>query len=204
MMRGGLRSRLIADSVRVAVIAGVSALGWFDGTVYDTPPGPRRHRPLNYVPRPASWDDSIYANAIAINADDIYDNASGLGGDVEDTLEMWVDVFAESDQLGWQLAGDIRDLMLGKYPQYGRPGPVIDVYDLRQPTPAAFTQVDVVTAQIDRAEGEARQWQAHWFMVRIDLEDDYADEHASTLTTSDWSDDLDPAWQRIQDIELTP
>jgi hypothetical protein len=153
---------------------------------------------------PGSWDEQVTVNAIAINTDDIYDSPRGLGGEFEDTFEMWVDVFAESDQLGWQLAVDIRDLVLGKYPEFDRPGPVIDVYDLRQPTPAAFTQVDVARVEIDRAEGEARQWQAHWFMVRIDLEDDYVDETGDSLNTTEWLEDLNPAWVRIQAIEATP
>lgn len=202
-MRGGLRSRLIADSVRLVILAGLGGLGWFDGTVYDSPPGPRRHRPLRYVPRPLNWDDSLYANAIAISTDDIYDNPLGLGGDVEDTSEMWVDVFAESDQLGWQLAMDTRDVVLAKFPDLGRTAPVIDVYDLRQATPSPFTQVDVADVQVERAEGEARQWQAHWFMVRVDLEDDYSDEAGSVHSTTDWSDDYAGAWERIQAIELT-
>jgi hypothetical protein len=202
-MRGGLRSRLIADSARVAILAGLGSLGWFDGTVYDSPPGPRRHRPLRYVPRPVEWDDSLYVNAIAISTDDVYDNPLGLGGEVEDTAEMWVDVFAESDQLGWQLAMDARDIALGKFPELGRDGPVIDVYDLRQATPSPFTQVDVTAATVDRAGGEAQEWQAHWFMVRIDLEDDYSDEAGSVHTVTDWTDDYAGAWQRIQAIELS-
>lgn len=201
-MRGGLRSRLIADSVRLTIIAGLTALGWFDGTVYDNPPGPRRHRPLRYVPRPVSWDDPLYANALAISTDDIYDAPLGLGGEVEDTFEMWIDVFAESDALGWQLAMDVRDLLLGKFPDLGRVAPVVDIYDLRQPTPSAFTQVGVAEVRVDRAEGEARQWQAHWFMVRVDLEDDYADEAGAVQIVTDWSEDYAPAWQRIQAIEL--
>jgi hypothetical protein len=202
-MRGGLRSRLIADSVRLTIIAGLEAFGWFDGTIHDNPPGPRRHRPLSYVPRPRNWDEQITVNAIAIGTDDVYDHPLGLGGEVEDTFEIWVDVFAENDQLGWQLAMDIRDLVLGKYPEFGRTGPVIDVYDLRQATPAAFTQVDIAAVDVDRAEGEARQWQAHWFMVRIDIEDDYADEADALHITTTWSPRFEPAWQRIQAIELT-
>lgn len=203
-MRGGLRSRLIADSVRLTIIAGLGQLGWFDGTIYDNPPGPRRHRPLRYVPRPLNWDDPIYVNAIAISVDDLYDRPLGLGGEVEDTSEMWVDVFGENDQLGWQLAMDTRDIVLGKYPALGRTGPVIDVYDLRQATPSPFTQVDVASVDVDRAEGEARQWQAHWFMVRIDLEDDYSDEANAVHTSTDWTEDYAGAWQRIQAIELNP
>lgn len=202
-MRGGLRSRLIADSARLAIIAGLGALGWFDGTIYDATPGPRRHRPLRYVTRPASWEVPIGPNAISISAEDAYDRPLGLGDEVEDTIEIWIDVLAESDPLGWQLALDVRDVLLGKYPDIGRIAPIVDVYDLRQATPSAFTQVEVDRVQVDRAEGEARAWQAHWFMVRVDLLDDYADENNAVHTVTDWQDDFRPSWDLIQAIELT-
>jgi hypothetical protein len=202
-VRGGIRTRLILDSARLTILSGLGRLGWFDGTVYDNPPGPRRHRPLQFVARPHAWDEPIYANAIAISTDDVYDNPLGLGGEVEDVLEVWIDIFAENDTLGWQIAGDVRDIAIGKYPELNRTGPVLDVYDLRQATPTAFTQVDIAEVEVDRAEGEARQWQAHWFMVRINLEDDYADEAAALHTTTTWDDGFDAAWQRIQALELT-
>jgi hypothetical protein len=202
-VRGGLRSRLITDSARLTIIAGLDALGWFDGTVYDTPPGPRRHRPLRYITRPLDWHEPITPNALAISAEDIYDEPHGLGGEVEDTIEMWADVLAENDALGWQLAGDIRDLLLGKYPGLGRVAPILDVYDLRHATPVAFTQVAIEELQIDRAESDARGWQAHWFMVRISLLDDYSDEFDAVHTVTDWTPDFVPAWQRIQEIELS-
>lgn len=201
MMRGGLRTRLILDSARLTILAGLGALGWFDGTVHDNPPGPRRHRRLEFVPRPHSWDEPIYANSIAISSDDMYDNPRGFGGEVEDTCEVWVDVFAENDPLGWQLAMDVRDIALGKFPELGRPGPVIDVFDLRQPTPSPFTQVDVDEVRIDRAEGQAREWQAHWFMIRLNLVDEYADEAEAVHPVTTWTDDYDAAWVRIQTIE---
>lgn len=201
-MRGGLRTRLALDSTRLTVIAGLDSLGWFEPTVHDNPPGTRRHQPLRYVPRPQKWDDPVYANAIAISTEDVYDSPLGLGGDVEDTLQMYVDVFAESDPVGWHIAMDIRDVLLGKIPGIGREGAVIDVFDLRQATPVVLTQLEVADVQVDRAEGEAAQWQAHWFMVRVELLDDYADEADATHPTSAWQPNLAPSWARIQAIPL--
>lgn len=201
-MRGGLRTRLVVDSTRLTVIAGLDALGWFDPTIYDNPPGVRRHRPLRYVPRPQNWQDPVYANAIAISTEDIYDEPLGLGGDVEDTVQAYVDVFAESDTVGWHIAMDIRDIALGKIPGIGRTGPVIDAYDLRQATPVPFAQIEVADVRVDRAESDARQWQAHWIMVRLTLLDDYADEADATHPTTAWQPDLAPAWGRIQAIPL--
>lgn len=202
MIRGGLRTRLIGDSTRIAVIAGLQDLGWFDATVYDTPPGARRHHPLRYIARPGDWQTPIAPNAIAISTEDIQDTPIGLGGEVEDQLRIYIDVFAEDDQVGWHLTQDIRDLLFGKMTGLGRDGPVIDVYDLRLATPAPFTQVDIEDILVDRAVNQAREYQNHWFMLRVSLTDDYSDEFNATHIATDWSDDLAPAWDLIQAVEL--
>ena len=201
MIRGGLRSRLILDSTRLTIVAGLSALGWFDGTVYDTPPGPRRHQPLRYIPRPVTWQEVIAPNCVAVSSEESRDDAHGLGGEIEDILSLYVDVFGESDPLGWQITVDIEDILLGKMPDIGRFGPIVDVYDLRMATPTPFTQVEIDDVFTDRAEGQAREWQSHWFMTRVVLNDDYSDEFNAQRTTTTWTPDLDPAWQRIQAME---
>lgn len=203
MIRGGLRSRLIADSARLTIVGGLTALGWFDPTVYDDPPGLRRHRPLRYAPRPAKWDEFIEPNALAISTEDSRSDELGLGGDVEDHIRMYADIFAQTDELGWQLSQDIRDLLIGKMPEVGRPAATIDVYDLRQATPAPFTQVEVEDVFLDRAESESREWRNRWFMVRFDLLDEYYDESGPVDIDDTWSVDLSPVWQRIQAIEPT-
>jgi hypothetical protein len=202
MIRGGLRNRLILDSTRLTIVAGLDALGWFDGTIYDTPPGPRRHRALRYIPRPVTWQEAIAPNCIAVSSEETRDEAHGLGGEVEDLVTCYVDVFGESDPLGWQLAVDIEDILFGKMPDIGRTGPIIDVYDLRMGAPVPFTQVEIDDVLTDRAEGDAREWQTHWFMLRVALNDDYSDEFNAVRTTTTWTPEFDSAWQRIQALEL--
>jgi hypothetical protein len=202
VIRGGLRTRLIGDSVRVAVISALSELGWFDATVHDNPPGVRRHRPLRYVPRPIKWDEQVEPNAVALSAEDVRDWEAGLGGEVEDHLRMYVDLFAESDEFGWHLARDVRDILLGKMSGIGRETAAVDVYDLRMATPAAFTQVDVEAILIDRAESESREWRNRWFMVRFDLVDEYHDEHGEFEPITDWTEEFAASWQQVQTIEL--
>lgn len=203
MIRGGLRTRLIADSVRLTLIAGLTGLGWFDATVHDDPPGVRRHRPVRYMPRPLKWDQFVEPNAIAISTEDTRSEPQGLGGEVLDDIRMYADIFAESDELGWQVAQDIRDLLLGKMPYLGRVAPVIDVYDLRQATPAPFTQLEVVRVFIDRAESESREWRNRWFMVRFDVLDEYYDESGPVDLDAPWQPTFGPVWQQIQQIETS-
>jgi hypothetical protein len=203
VIRGGLRTRFIVDSTRIAVIAALSELGWFEGTVHDSPPGPRRHWPLRYVPKPLKWDDQVEPNAIAISTDDTHSIRRGLGGEVEDSMRIYVDLFVESDELGWHLAQDVRDLLIGKMANIGRDAPAIDIYDLRLATPAAFTQVDVERPFIDRAESESREWRNRWFMVRFELIDEYHDEYGEVdVDPAQWTDEFAPVWHQIQRIEL--
>jgi hypothetical protein len=199
MIRGGLRSRLILDSVRFAVITTLEHRGWFEPTVYDNPPGVRRHQPFRYIARPVDWSDDIRPNAIAISSEDISDDDLGFGGEVEDILELYIDLFAQDDSLGWQVAYDIRDSVLGKFD--GAAGPQIDVYDFRQATPAPFTTVDVDLIEVDRSQGEARQWQRHWFMLHLVVLDDYDDEADRPAATVTWDAADTQAWVRIEEVE---
>jgi hypothetical protein len=196
-MRGGLRSRLVVDSVRVTLLAGLIDLGWFDSTIFDTPPGPRRHQPLRYIPRPASWDVELQPNALSVTLEIMVDDPRGFGAEVEDSLSLYVDLFAQDDELGWQLAHDIEDILLGRQPDIGRAGPVIDVWDLQQATPVPFVQVDVENVRIDRAQGQTQDWQRHWFMIRCDLIDEYGDEAGVTFTPSPWGASSSDAWARM-------
>lgn len=201
MIRGGLRSRLIIDSVRFAIISTLQQGGWFDPTIHDTPPGNRRHEPFRYIPRPVDWAENIRPNAIAISAEDTADVPFGFGGEVQDENEVYVDLFAQDDSLGWQVAFDIRDALLGKVD--GAVGPQIDVYDFRQATPAPFTTVDIDLLEVDRSQGDARIWQRHWFMLHLVFLDEYGDEYpeVAPATTTGWTAFDQQSWNRIQEVE---
>lgn len=200
MIRGGLRSRLVVDSVRFAIISTLQQGGWFDPTIYDTPAGTRRHQPFRYIARPVDWAEDIRPNAIAISPEDVADEPFGFGGEVQDASEIYVDLFAQDDSLGWQVAYELRDSLLGKT---STPvGPQIDVYDFRQPTPAPFTTVDVDLLEVDRSQGDARTWQRHWFMLHLVLVDEYGDEFPEPApTAAAWSVGDQQSWARIQDVE---
>lgn len=202
MIRGGLRSRFIIDSVRLAAVSTMQQLGWFDPTIWDTPPGTRRHLPFRYIARPVDWTADIVPNAIGINSEDIAGDDGAFGGEVEDTFEIYADIFAEDDALGWQVAYDIRDSLYGKNPELGRLGPEIDVYDFRLPTPAPFTTVDLDRIRVDRSLGEARQWQRHWFMIRFQIVDEHLDDYDPTAgSMRAWDASRSLAFKRIHEAE---
>jgi hypothetical protein len=208
VIRGGLRARLVLDSVRFGVLSTLQQVGWFDPTVYDDPPGARTHQPFRYIARPVDWADDIHPNAVSVTGEDLSDEPRGFGTEVQDNTEIYIDVFAQSDAVGWQVAYDIRDSLLGK--TVGAAGPQIDVYDFRQATPAPFATVDVEVVEVDRSQGQARQWQRQWFMVHLVISDEYIDEDLRITTRArsarrsaptSWTATDRAIWGRIQEAE---
>ena len=98
-------------------------------------PEPARHRPVQYLAKPAHWNIEIAANSFTLTSEDVSDNDIGLGGEVEDTLRCYVDVFGQDDQFGMHSAADVRDILCGKMPSIGRNAPFLDVYDFREGDP---------------------------------------------------------------------
>jgi len=190
---GGLRARFIQDSIRVQIIGALMDLGWF----YDG----RRHAPIRYRAKPADWDETVESNTLSITLEDFSDSPSEIGdGTTDDLRTFWVDLFAENDSVGHHLIGDIRDIVAGRFPSIGRTGPVFDIYDLRQATPASFVQVDVERVMSDRVEKQPRPWQQFWHFVRFDILDDHSDEYdgATVENITEWTSDLADAYDLVQ------
>lgn len=166
---GGVRTRMIQDSFRNMIVDGLTDLGWFDTN--------RKHRPIRIIDRPNKWDDPIEFNSMVISLEDRDDSYGEMGSNyMIDTWTAYIDFYAESDPLGMQVQGDVRDILRGKIPSIGRTDSCFDVYDYRMATPVAFTTVQINNVVDDRARNFPNAWQAHWFVVRAELEDDFLDE----------------------------
>lgn len=190
---GGLRARLIIDSLRVEIIDGLSELGWFDPN--------RGHRPVDYTGQPNEWDEAVAINSFAITAEDTDSYDFAFGGEYGDTTTVYVDIYAESDIVGRHLAYDIRDLVTGRFPEGPGPsGPVLDVYDFRLATPSVFTVVDVEDVRVDKALGFPRAWQRYWWVLRIHLVDEFYDEQGVEIPAPVWTDELQLAWLKVREL----
>lgn len=166
---GGLRSRMIADSLSNMIEDGLRDLGWLDAD--------RNHKPLRKADRPRTWDQPIEVNSLVISLEDQDDTPGEMGSNYTvDSWTVYIDFYAESDPLGLQVQGDIRDILRGKIPSIGRTDSILDVYDYRMATPTVFTTCQIDNVLADRARDFPNAWQAHWFVVRCDLEDDFMDE----------------------------
>lgn len=163
--------RLISDNFYELVRQALIARHWFDSG--------RQHQPLELVRGEVSWDDPIALNTLAVSDVDIADVEIEMGSNyTEDRWTMYVDFYAESDSLGTDVAGDVRDILRGKIPSIGRGRPIMAVYDLTQsPAPAEpIFYCDIENVVLDRAHNASRPQSYHWYSVRCDVVDEYGDE----------------------------
>lgn len=166
---GGLRSRMIRDSLRSMIVTSLTDIGWFASG--------RRHLPINVIDRPNKWDDPIPLNSLVISLEDRVGEDAELGSNL--TIDNWtayVDFYAESEDLGMQVSGDVRDILRGKISNVNRTDPSFEAFDYREDPPERFATVKISNVIDDRARNFPHEWQTYWFVVRADLEDEYLDE----------------------------
>lgn len=164
---GGLRDRLLKDSLYAHVAAALDALGWLDTS--------RRHRPINLIEKPEHWDVAVAPNTVAVDF---------VGSDVEEwevgsllTSDIHVghvEIYAETDSLGTHLAEDIRDWLRGRLQE--PPVPMMfPIYDFRQgATPAVIGRMDIGdVSTVRNVTVNDEIWLRHWFRVRCEIRDTY-------------------------------
>lgn len=165
---GGLRSRLLERSLAAKVRAGLETLGWFDSD--------RQHLPINFVARQYDLNEVVPLNTVAAFLDDVEEDPVELGSNLADHgIDMWIDVYAESDSLGKHLADDIRDMLGGRLAGYTDPSIIVTDLD----------DVTIFVAQIEnlrreRARNFPNPWQRHWFTVSAQVVDTYDGELSSS------------------------
>lgn len=167
---GGLRARLIRDSLYNWVKDGVEARGWMATD--------RRHLPFQFVPQPKDWDEEVPLNSIAVTPEDVSDVEAELGSSrTDDTWTFYVDIFGESEPVGMDCAHDIRDMLRGKLPSIGRMRMAFPVLDYREATPPILFYCHIENILLDRARNFPQAWRRNWFVLRLDVMDSYTDEN---------------------------
>lgn len=171
---GGLRARLIRDSVYHVVYDALDELGWFEASVDDG--GTRKHRQVRFDGKPVDHDTEIKFNTIALVDEDLTENDVELGSNLaEHSWTFYVDFFAENDTVGKDLINDVRDILGGRYPSVGRVHASVDVLDYRLATPTPVFRVWIEELVIDKAHGFPKPWQKHWYSCRFQVIDHYGD-----------------------------
>lgn len=185
---GGLRVRLINDSMFQMVKGGLADLGWFDIG--------RRHRPIDLLAEPVRWDEEVQLNTLSISSTDVSDDELELGSDAaENRHSFYVDFFAEDDSIGKHLIHDVRDILRGKIHAIGRNRPILTVYDYTLATPPALFICEIENVLVDRAHDYPRPWQRHWFSARCDVVDVYESDVDDGVEFDDLPDDT--TWDEL-------
>jgi hypothetical protein len=166
---GGRRLRLIQDNFRSHVYNALAELGWFDSN--------RAHKPVTLLANPAENDEQIQVNTVAISNHDINSIEAELGSDLEENLmTFWVDVYAENQDIGIHLAGDIRDILRGKMASSGVTLPSFLVYDLTLATPVPLFRCHIEAVDMARVQNSTKAYHKFWWTIVCEVLDVYLDE----------------------------
>jgi hypothetical protein len=169
---GGVRHRLVHDSVHAQVAQALNLLGWLDQGRY--------HKPINLVDKPTHWNVPVRPNTVALDFVGSDHFEAELGSRLtSEVIVSYVDVYAENDSLGAHLSGDIRDWLRGRL--QATPGGTFPIYDYRQgATPPVIGFMDIRNvSSLRNAATNAEVWMRHWFRVRCEITDTYATAVAS-------------------------
>lgn len=166
---GGRRQRLIKDNMKRQIEAGLDALGWFDTN--------RPHLPVSISADQFEPNEEIKPNAIVVVIEDFAAEALGIGQDdslEENRINAFVEIFAEDNSVGQHLAGDVYDLMRGKFTQIDDLKGV-DVLDLGVDDSHLFYcwYEDI---EIMRNRSWDLPFNKFWWTIAVDVIDTYRDD----------------------------
>lgn len=166
---GGLRHRLIRDSVYKYVVNGLTTLGWFNDEPW--------HLAITVRPDAVSDNEEIVLNVLALADEGILSIDQELGSYfAEHRWNVYWDFYAESETIGLAVIHDIRDILDGRYPSIGITQAQCPVLDFTQATPSQIFTVDFEDVQVDRAHGFPKEWQRVWFSCNFTIVDYYGSE----------------------------
>ncbi len=166
---GGLRVRLVFDSLYNMINDSLTSLGWFDGG--------REHLPIQFLAEPVDEDTEIPLNTLVLSGEDIFTADLEMGGPyAQHTRSFFVDFYAEGHSLGEHVIFDIRDILQGRMASIGRTGPVFTIFDYTLGGPPTIGVGDINDVFVDRAHVLTKPWQKHWWSCAFTVDDAYGNE----------------------------
>jgi hypothetical protein len=155
---GGLRDRMIHESILQNLKAQLTTLGWFGVT--------RQHSAIVMIDEFPDENSEVQPNTLAVSLGDGGGVPRELGNkDESHELTLFVDFFAEDDSVGREMRGDVYAYFRGNQTQ--------PVYDYRDAIPSQFGTVDVLDdIEKRKPERAINKWQKHWYVVSITVVDE--------------------------------
>jgi hypothetical protein len=166
---GGLRVRLIRDSLYAMVEDALTDKGWFNPA--------RQHTPINMIDTEVPFDQEIPFNTLSMAWQDNFVNEWEIGSRMSEFRHsVYFDFYAEDDVLGMEFSHDLAAILEGRMPSIGRDNNVFTVYDFSQATPPEVTICQIEDVFVDKARDMPKPWQRHWWVVSLSVLDYYGDE----------------------------
>lgn len=166
---GGLRARLIKDSIYEMLYYNLQSLGWF------TPSLKRSN--ITFPSESVPVDEQVPLNTLVLADETLDTEPIELGSNLgEASWQFFVDFYAENDTLGLHLIRDVKDILEGRMLSIGRSFPVIDIYDYSAATPEKIFDVLVEDVRVDKAHNQLQPWLRHWYSCEFTIIDSYNSE----------------------------
>lgn len=166
---GGLRARLIRESLYRMVYSSLAQLGWFDAG--------RKHSPVSFISEPVRDIQQIAVNTACLADFDLTEEDAEMGSQLAiSTWRFFIDFFGEDDAVALHFSRDVKDILGGRMAHIGRTGSTFPVYDYLQATPPVVFYCDIEKIQEDRPATFAQPFDKFWYSIRFDVIDEYADE----------------------------
>jgi hypothetical protein len=182
LLTGGVRARLVHDSVVSVITTGLTELGWLASTIYDVPPGTRQHRPVTVWSGMQSSDEPLAPNSVVVTTEGVTTEFFELGSILTDSAaSMQIDAYVENDSLGTEITNDIRDILRGRV-SAAAPRGMIPVRDFRIADAPVMFCVSIYDLRVSRnPKIVEQQWIKHWFSITGDVHDAYYEAEAEQL-----------------------
>jgi hypothetical protein len=163
---GGLRARLIYESVYADINTALTEMGWLDTG--------RSHADLVFKADPRiDGSELVEFNTLVITSEDIRDLPLEVGSRLsEHRTEFYLTLYAESRAFAQHLILDLKDYIQGRMPTVGL-GDAMEVFDYSQATPPMIAIVNIEDVMSDRAHRFESPWQEHLHEIAFTVVDAY-------------------------------
>jgi hypothetical protein len=185
---GGLRARLVHDSVYRKLYDALDALGWFTAST--------TRSQVTFNSEPLAPDIEVPFNTVTLADEDDRGEEIELGSTLQELRwQMYVDFFGENEAISLHLIRDVKDVLQGRMPSLGYSQPNVDVYDYTLATPVAIFTVDIEDVFTDKARDFPQPWLRYWRTCGFTVVDTYKDEYdLESPSTPPTDDDQSIEW----------